>query len=150
MLRCRVSVAMPTRRVLRMWCDSDKLHDTPHMLPVLYHQLIEPVAKAVGVSMDNVYANVLRFEDTGEGKFIDHDPEQPTSRSRGKPKVIAQLKDKHGYKTTVMVGDGGTDKEARPPADAFIGYGGKVRRTGIAEGADWFVWDFGEMIDVLE
>ena len=49
------------------------------------------------------------------------DPQQPTSRDGGKPKVIQQLKDELGLTSIVMVGDGVTDMQARPPADAFIG-----------------------------
>jgi phosphoserine phosphatase len=36
--------------------------------------------------------------------------------------------------------------QARPPADAFIGYGGIVIRKAVQEGADWFVTDFAELI----
>lgn len=31
---------------------------------------------------------------------------------------------RNGYKNLIMVGDGATDAEACPPADAFIGFGG--------------------------
>jgi phosphoserine phosphatase len=31
------------------------------------------------------------------------------------------LKEKHGYSSIVLIGDGATDLEASPPADAFIG-----------------------------
>jgi hypothetical protein len=45
-----------------------------------------------------------------------------------------------------VAGDGATDMQARPPADAFIGYGGIVIRKAVQEGADWFVTDFAELI----
>lgn len=32
--------------------------------------------------------------------------------------------------------------QARPPADAFVGYGGVVVREKVAKGADWFVYNF--------
>lgn len=35
-----------------------------------------------------------------------------------------QILFRYGYKNLVMVGDGATDMEACPPADAFIGFGG--------------------------
>ena len=38
--------------------------------------------------------------------------------------MIAHLKKTFGYKDIVMIGDGATDLEACPPADAFIGFGG--------------------------
>lgn len=52
------------------------------------------------------------------------------------------LKDIHGYSKVVMIGDGVTDMQARPPADAFIGYGGVVTREAVLEGADYFIKDF--------
>lgn len=54
------------------------------------------------------------------GEYAGFDETQPTSRSGGKGEVIRLLKEK-GFKTIVHVGDGSTDLEASPPADAFIG-----------------------------
>ena len=34
---------------------------------------------------------------------------------------MGNLKKAHGYDPIFMIGDGATDMEARPPADAFIG-----------------------------
>jgi len=55
------------------------------------------------------------------GNYIDFDLNQPTSQSGGKGMAINTLKSRHGYRNLVMVGDGATDLEASPPADAFIG-----------------------------
>lgn len=55
------------------------------------------------------------------GEYAGFDVNEPTCRSGGKSEVIKYLKQKHGYKNLVMIGDGGTDLEACPPADAFIG-----------------------------
>jgi len=49
----------------------------------------------------------------------------------------------------VMVGDGATDMQAKPPADLFIGFGGVVARQIIQENADWFVTDFSELINAF-
>lgn len=35
--------------------------------------------------------------------------------------VVDHLKRQYGYKNLVLIGDGATDLEASPPADAFIG-----------------------------
>ena len=35
--------------------------------------------------------------------------------------MVQQLKDELGLTSIVMVGDGATDMQAKPPADAFIG-----------------------------
>lgn len=45
-----------------------------------------------------------------------------------------------------MIGDGATDLEARPPADAFIGYGGVAVREAVRDGADLFVHSFEEVL----
>jgi soluble P-type ATPase len=63
---------------------------------------------------------------------------------------VKALKAKHGYKAVVMVGDGATDMQARPPAEAFIGYGGVAVRDAVRKGADWYVYDFKDMIEVVK
>lgn len=57
------------------------------------------------------------------GEYAGFDENQLTSRSGGKGAAVRDLKEKHGYETVVMVGDGMTDWEAAPPADLFIGEG---------------------------
>ncbi len=112
-----------------------------------FRAMIEPVADAVGVSRDRIIANVIRFDDVGN--YRDFDPDQPTSRSGGKAKALGDLKARFGYAPLLMVGDGATDLEARPPADAFIGFGGVVVREKVKAGADWFVTSAQELRDVL-
>ena len=95
-------------------------------------------------------ANVEKAQD--DGSFAGHLESEPTSRAGGKAKVVADLKAEHGYKTVVMVGDGATDMEARDipgGADAFIGFGGIAVREKVKAGADWFVMDFADMIEVV-
>jgi phosphoserine phosphatase len=110
------------------------------MFLVLFLKMINPVAEVLNIPLHRVYANNLLFEE--DGTFLGFDEKEPTSRDGGKPAVIQQLKDFHGYETVVMVGDGATDMQARPPADAFIGFGGIVVRDSVKAGADWFVTDF--------
>jgi len=55
------------------------------------------------------------------GDYAGFDEEEPTCRSGGKGEVVRFLKDKMDYSTVVLIGDGATDLEACPPADAFIG-----------------------------
>lgn len=115
-----------------------------------FRQMIEPIAKAINVPKEDIYANAFVFNESGD--FTGHDPDEPTSRAGGKAKVVAQLKAAHGFKTVVMIGDGATDMEAREVeggADAFIGYGGVAVRDKVKAGADWFVYDFAEMSSVL-
>lgn len=112
--------------------------------------MIEPVAKQLMVAKSNIYANTILFEDDAEGTYKGFDATEPTSADGGKPKALNMIKDQFGYKTMVMVGDGATDAQAKPPADAFIGFGGVVVREKVKDVACWFVNDFEDMIRVVE
>ena len=39
--------------------------------------------------------------------------------------------------------------QAKPPAQAFIGYGGVTIREAVRKGADWFVTDFEPLMEAL-
>ncbi|KPP73183.1 phosphoserine phosphatase-like [Scleropages formosus] len=65
-------------------------------------------------------------------------------------KVISMLKEMYGFEKVVMIGDGATDMEACPPANAFIGFGGNVIRPQVKEKSLWFVTSFGELLKELE
>lgn len=47
------------------------------------------------------------------------------------------------------VGDGITDAQARPPADAFIGYGGNIVRENTKAMADLYIDDFKVSVRLL-
>ena len=113
-----------------------------------FRLMIEPVARMLGVSEDRIYANTILFDD--DGKYAGFDAAEPTSADGGKPRALAEIKARHGYGTMVMVGDGATDAQAMPPADAFIGFGGVITREAVRERACWFVRDFRDMIDIVE
>ena len=112
-----------------------------------FRQMIEPVAEATGIPYHRIFANNILFDDSGV--YAGFDTNEPTSEDGGKPKVIQMLKDVHGYETVVMVGDGATDMQAKPPADVFIGYGGTSIRENVKAGADLFVIDFNELVGAL-
>lgn len=114
-----------------------------------FRQMIKPVAFELGIPPENITANQLLFGTLGE--YAGFDPTEPTSRSGGKAKAVQQIKQDHGYKTVVMIGDGATDLEARQPggADLFICYAGVQMREPVAAQADWVVFDFQELITKL-
>lgn len=113
-----------------------------------FRMMIEPVAERLGLGKDRIYANTILFD--GDGGYAGFDATEPTSADGGKPKALRMIKEKYGYGTMVMVGDGATDAQARPPADAFIGFGGVVTREAVKEKACWFVTDFGAMTEIVE
>jgi len=112
-----------------------------------FRSVIEPIANDLNISMSNVFSNRLKFYFDGE--YAGFDDTQFTSRSHGKAAVIKELKDKHGYKTVVMVGDGITDSDAAPFADLFIGFGGSSKLPEVKDRAKWFVTDFRDLIKEL-
>jgi phosphoserine phosphatase len=111
--------------------------------------MIEPVAHQLGIPISNIVANTILF-DAETGKYTGFDTNEPTSRDMGKPKALQQIQADHKYETMVMVGDGATDAQAKPPAKSFIGFGGVVVRDAVQKKADWFVTDFADMIRVVE
>lgn len=91
-----------------------------------FRALILPVAKCLNIPASRVYANELLFDTNGNYIGFDHNELTSDSGSKeiGKAGVCGLLKKLHSYQKLVMVGDGATDAEACPPADAFIGFGG--------------------------
>jgi phosphoserine phosphatase len=113
--------------------------------------MIEPVAKTLCISKTNIFANNIFFdENTETGEYTGFCRDEPTSADMGKPKAVQMIKDQHDYETVVMVGDGATDAQAKPPADAFIGFGGVAVRDAVKQKACWYVYDFEDMIKVVE
>jgi len=110
--------------------------------------MIEGLAKDLRISKKNIYANTILFDD--DGMYTGFDDAEFTSADMGKPKVMKYLEKLFGYDTIVMIGDGATDAQAKPPAKAFIGYGGVVERSAVKEQADWFVTDFVQLKHVID
>uniref|UniRef100_A0A0E0MMQ5 O-phosphoserine phosphohydrolase n=1 Tax=Oryza punctata TaxID=4537 RepID=A0A0E0MMQ5_ORYPU len=114
-----------------------------------FRQMIKPVAVQLGIPPENIFANQLLFGTSGE--YVGFDPSEPTSRSGGKAVAVQHIRQKFGYRTLVMVGDGATDLEARQPngADLFICYAGVQMREAVASKADWLIFDFDELMGYL-
>lgn len=111
-----------------------------------FRELTLPVARALGVPKENVFANRMLWrladddmDDDGEGggsssgnnggssssglaptfaptRLAGFDLSEPTARNQGKPAAIALIRSRNPYSTVVMVGDGITDLEATQQA----------------------------------
>jgi phosphoserine phosphatase len=114
-----------------------------------FRQIIEPIADTLGIPFSHVHANMLKFGE--DGAYAGFNDAEFTSRSGGKLEAVKHLKEKHGYETVVIVGDGATDLEARADggADAFVCYGGAVMRENVARAADWVVTEIQPLINAL-
>lgn len=102
------------------------------------------------LSMNNFTRVLFCFSPCSSGVYRGFDKTAPTSRDGGKPAVVTALKAERGLTPITMIGDGVTDMQARPPADAFIGFGGIVARPPVQKGADLFVVSFHDLLRELE
>jgi len=163
-LTARLNLIQPSRQTLEAYLKSRPPRFTPGIKELVktlhsrcvdvylvsggFSRIILPVANLLNVPEENVFANVLQFDENGN--YRGFDLSQPTSDSGGKKQVCSLLKHRNGYQRLVMIGDGATDMEAAPPADAFIGFGGNQVRDSVLKGSRWFVRHFDELRHVLE
>ena len=119
---------------------------TPIILSGGFAIVIEPLAKMLGV--DHIEAVPLKFDESGN--YVDFDSNYPTTRSGGKPEVIAQLKEKYSPEKVVMVGDGVSDLETAATVDRFIGFGRYTPRKRVKAEADFFVYSLEKIIGLLD
>ena len=115
--------------------------------------MIEPIRLQLNIPPSHLYANQLLFD--ANGKYIGFDRNEFTWTSNGKSRAIQYIIDstadfKLGISKVIMIGDGVTDLQARPPACVFIGYGGIAIRDRVKNEADWFITDWKQLIDVLQ
>lgn len=162
-LAARLDIIKPDAALLAAFHESDPLELTPGVSEVVqallrrgtavylvsggFDAMIAPTAARLDLPASHVLANHIKLD--AEGAFAGHDEEAFTARSGGKARAVAALKERTGATTVVMVGDGATDMEARPPADAFIGYGGIAVRPAVRDGADWFVTSWDPVLELL-
>jgi phosphoserine phosphatase len=90
------------------------------------------VARELGLSDEDVVAVGIHFDAAGE--YAGFDDASPLTRNGGKTEVIAAW----GLpRPSLLVGDGITDREARPAVDAFAAYTAIVERPAAVDGADF-------------
>lgn len=108
---------------------------TPVIISGGFTEAIRPLAEHLGVA--RVEAVGLKFKP--DGSYAGYDAAFPTTRSGGKPEVIARLRQELHPTTIVMVGDGVSDLETKPVVDRFIGFGRYVVRPRVKAEAARFV-----------
>ncbi len=159
-LQARLDIIQPTAEMLREYEAQDPLQFTPHLEDFVkalqsrgtnvflisggFTQMIHPWADKLGIPRERVLANTILFN--AAGKYDGFDKNAFTSRSGGKAAAMQHLVTAQLPGPYLMVGDGVTDLEAKPPADAFLGYGGVVSRDAVKQAADWFVTDFADVL----
>ena len=118
---------------------------TPVIVSGGFSQAIRPLADFLGVA--RVEAVELKF--AADGSYAGFDAVFPTTRSGGKPEVIAALRRELQPTVTVMVGDGVSDLEARPVVDRFIGFGRYVVRPRVKAEAASFIVSLDQLLTLL-
>lgn len=94
---------------------------------------VVPFAAGLGIDPDHVLAVPVHWEaDDRWAVTASHF----LARAGGKPKALAQLRN---GASTVLVGDGATDAEARSEVACLIGYGGVKAQPSVRETADAWI-----------
>jgi phosphoserine phosphatase len=109
--------------------------------------MITPIAEQLQIPITNVIANQIFFD--SDLLYAGFDTTEYTSSDMGKARAIQSLYDTHKYRNIVMIGDGMTDAQTKPPATAFIGFGGVVVRDAVQQCADWYITNFQDLIYLL-
>lgn len=94
---------------------------------------VRAVAGALGVPDEHVAAVDVYFDHHGD--FAGWQTDSPLAYSYGKREQLARWNGELP-RPVLMVGDGITDLEARPPADAFIAFAGIAARDAVIAAAD--------------
>lgn len=105
-----------------------------------FHDAIAPFAARLGLPPDRVHA--VRVDFDGQGNFASFDASAPLVVQGGKRVVAESLRLR---RPVLAVGDGITDAEIRPAADAFAAFTGFVRREPVVAIADFTVGSFAEL-----
>ncbi|MGB0143887.1 MAG: HAD-IB family phosphatase [Akkermansiaceae bacterium] len=107
---------------------------------------IEPLARELGI--ERIEAVPLHFND--EGNYLGYDQDYPTTRSGGKPEIIAALQESLSPDVFVMVGDGASDLETEPLVDHFIGFLRYVSRPKVAQNSPLTATSLSEIPGLLD
>src|SRR5688572_30898895 len=96
-------------------------------------QAVLALAIALGLAEQAVAAVDVYFDSNGD--YAGFDSRSPLGRSGGKRTVLERWLPELP-RPVMLVGDGATDLEARPPADTFVAFAGVVERPAVIDAAD--------------
>jgi phosphoserine phosphatase len=96
-------------------------------------QAVVTLALALGLTERAVAAVDVHFDENGD--YAGFDESSPLARSGGKRTILERWLPELP-RPVMLVGDGATDLEARPPADTFVAFAGVVERPVVIDAAD--------------
>ena len=110
-----------------------------------FRPIIRPLADFLGIAL--VEAVDLFFD--ADGRYTGFDESYPTTRSGGKPEIIARLKAELKPAKIVMVGDGASDLETKPFVDLFVGFGRYTAREKVKRESAHFITALSQLLPLL-
>ena len=118
---------------------------TPLIISGGFRPAIRPLADFLGIA--RVEAVELHF--AADGSYAGFDEAYPSTRSGGKPEIIATLRQELAPERIVMVGDGASDLETQPFVDLFVGFGRYVARAKVKQEARAFITALSQLPGLL-
>jgi len=118
---------------------------TPMIISGGFRPLMLPLATLLGI--ERVEAVDLFF--TADGSYRGYDHAYATTRSGGKPELVALLKNELGPARFVMVGDGVSDLETKPVVDLFFGFTRYLTRAKVQAEAHVSIASLDELLHHL-
>lgn len=107
-------------------------------------EAILPLATALGVESNRVYAVSVFFDESGQ--YAGFDEASPLTQQTGKKATVAKM----GLKGPILaVGDGMTDSEMKSVVDSFAAFTGFTRRAPVIELADFIVENFDQLRELV-
>lgn len=111
-----------------------------HVVTSGFHDAVAPFVRRLGLPEDRVHAVRVHFDAAGSYSAFDA---TAALVIHGGKRVIAEML--RLERPVLAVGDGITDAEIRPAADAFAAFTGFVRRDPVVAIADFIVGSFAEL-----
>ena len=118
---------------------------TPIIISGGFRPLIAPLAAHLGIG--RVEAVDIFFK--ADGGYDGYDTGYPTTRSGGKPEIVAALRRELAPVQFVMVGDGVSDLETKPVVDRFVGFGRYTPREKVKAGAHDYIYSLDALLSLL-
>jgi phosphoserine phosphatase len=118
---------------------------TPVIISGGFRPLMGALAAHLGI--ERVEAVDIFFH--ADGTYNGYDATYPTTRSGGKPEIVAALKREFLPAQFVMVGDGASDLETKPVVDRFVGFGRYTPRETVRQGAHDFIYTLDALLKIL-